>query len=36
MAGWKNEVLENRGVRLMKFRNRMITQKDVKNEDCSG
>jgi hypothetical protein len=36
MAGWKTQALENRGVILMKFRNGEMTQKDVKNEECSG
>jgi hypothetical protein len=36
MAGRKNQVFENREVILMKLGHEVLTQKDVKNEDCSG
>ena len=35
MACGKNQVSENREVMLMRFGNEALTQKDVKNEDCS-
>jgi hypothetical protein len=36
MVGTENQVFENRGFMLMKFRNGAATQKDVKNEECSS
>jgi hypothetical protein len=36
MVGTKNQVFENRVVRLIDFRRGALTQKDVKNEGRSG
>jgi hypothetical protein len=36
MVGAENQVFENRGVLLANFGNGALTQKDVKNEDCSS
>jgi hypothetical protein len=36
MVGTENQVFENREVVLMKLRNKVMTQRDVKNEDSSS
>jgi hypothetical protein len=36
MGGTRNQVFENREVRLIDFRRGALDQKDVKNEDRSG
>lgn len=36
MASSRNQVPENREVRLMKFSNEVLDQRNVKNEECSS
>jgi hypothetical protein len=36
MVGARNQAYENREVRLLSFRDKAETQKDVKNEEWSG